>query len=140
MGDHNAALVGQAAVEGGEDADPGADENVGQGLAAGSGKVVGVNISLLHDIRVFGLSFFIGHDVEIAPVVFADIVAQVPSGVGKIEIAGGPFGAAIGGGVVALKDTAIDVFPDPFAGGLGLLDAFFGQIPGGAVSFCEIQG
>jgi len=140
VGDDEAALVGQAAVESGEDADPGADENVGQGLAAGSGKVVGVNVALLHDIRVFGLSFFVGHDVEIALVVFADIVAQVPLGVGKMEIAGGSFGAAVGGGVIAIKDAAVNIFPDPFAGGLGLPDACFGQIPGGAMSFAKFGG
>ena len=41
---------------------------------------------------------------------------------------------------MALKDTAIDVFPDPFAGGLGLPDAFFRQISGGAVSFAKFGG
>ena len=140
MGDDEAALVGQAAVESGEDADPGADENVGQGLAAGSGKVVGVNVSLFHNVWVFGVPFFIGHDIEIAPVVFTDIVAQVPSGPREIEVAGRSVGAAIGGSIIAFKDTAVDVFPDPFAGGLGLPDAFFGQIPGGAVSFAKFGG
>ena len=140
MGDNDAAFTRQTTVEGGENTDTGADKDVGQRFSPRSGEVVGVDLSLLHDIRVFGVPFLVGHNVEVAPVVFADVVAQIPFGAGEIEIAGGPFGAAIGGSVVASKNAAIDVFTDPFTGGFGLFDAFGGQIPGGAMSFSKFGG
>ncbi len=93
-----------------------------------------------HDIGILLTTLFIGHDIEIAPVVLSYVVTKVPDGIGETKKAGCAFGSSICRSIVLVKNSAIDVLFDPFACSLGLFFTLWGEVPSRAVTGAEFFG